>query len=92
MLLDGVVHVRHATAHGDVRKQVNLPPARVGEGLVWVETKAGAWTVQQPRGLTTLRVVAATYNTVAAALDAEIAIFGGRESPRIGPDQLAHYD
>lgn len=90
-ILDAVIHVRHATAHGDVRKQSNLPPYRNGEGLVWVETAAGAWTVQQPHCLTTLRVVTAVYNAVAAGLDAHVGLFGGH-SPLRSPNEVAGYE
>ncbi len=67
---DAVVHVRHATAHGDTRRMTNLPSN--GKGDVWVPLAGGGWSVQQPHAVTGLRTVVAVFNTVAEALNASV--------------------
>lgn len=64
--LETLNYVRNAAAHGDAAKFAK-PPGTC-EGTLWVRLEDLTWTVQQPHALTALRVVLATYNTVALAI------------------------
>lgn len=64
--LDALNYVRNAMAHGDAAKISNTPKGC--EGLLWVRLEDQTWTLQQPHALTALRVVLATYNTIAVAI------------------------
>ena len=57
---------------------------------MWVQLGNGTWSVQQPHGLTTLRVVVSTYNTVAHALDNSLPGFAAAQFLR-APDEVADY-
>jgi hypothetical protein len=85
--LDALSHIRNAAAHGDVVKFSSLP--RTAEGLLWVRKQNGSWSVQQPHALTGLRTVIAAFNTVAAALDTNLKLFG--TSPLRRPGNLVDY-
>jgi hypothetical protein len=82
--LDALMHIRNATAHGDVVKIRTAP--RSAEGDLWVMRQDGAWSIQQPHALTGLRTAVATFNAVAAALDAELGLFVGQQPLRRADD------
>ena len=82
-------HIRNATAHGDVKKLSNLPDS--AEGTLWLRTKDGAWSVQQPHGLNGLRVVVSMYNVVAHTLEHAVDGFEVHNELR-SPDELIKYE
>lgn len=65
-LWEALVHIRNATAHGDVEKYAK-PPTK-SSGLVWVELESGRWSVQMPHALTAMRATLAVFNCVAINL------------------------
>lgn len=69
--LETMSHMRNATAHGDAEKLTN--PPRGCEGLLWLRTDDGLWSVQQPHALTALRTALAVFNTTAVALADRLA-------------------
>ena len=68
--LDTLAYVRNATAHADVGKLGSSPPGLAG--ALWLQKQDGSWSVQQPHGLTSLRVVLSIFNTIAEGLHSSL--------------------
>jgi hypothetical protein len=71
--LETLSYIRNATAHADASRLRTLPTTG-GEGALWLRKKDGTWSVQQPHGLTALRVSLAIYNTVAEGLRTKLGL------------------
>lgn len=68
--LDTLAYIRNAAAHADVGKLDSCPSYCLGD--LWLQKEDGAWSVQQPHGLTAVRTALAIFNTTAEALSSTV--------------------
>lgn len=68
---EALSYVRNAVAHADTVKLKDKRPKHA-EGVLWVASADGTWSVQKPHALSAMRTVTAIFNTVAEAVAASV--------------------